>query len=67
MFERASKKLGLNQAIFLSGNFSRTNQDQGSYEELKKLSPEEIELLLKKGVLGLIKDQGDQKEDEDID
>ncbi len=31
------------------------------------MSPEEIELLLKKGVLGLIRDQGEQKEDENID
>lgn len=58
MFERASKKLGLNQAIFLSGNFSKTSQDQGTHEELKRLTPEEIELLLKKGVLGLLRDQG---------
>lgn len=30
MFERASKKLGLNQAIFLSGNFSKGALESGS-------------------------------------
>ena len=57
MFERATKKRGLDQAIFLSGDFSQTNgQDFNEKDEMKKLKPEEIELLLKKGMLGLFDD-----------
>lgn len=58
MFERATKKRGLDQAIFLSGDFSQNkNNDLTDKEEMKKLRPEEIELLLKKGMLGLLEQQ----------
>ena len=55
MFERASKlgilsrKLGLDQAIFMGGAFQ--NQEENTN---KKLSKEEIEMLLKKGIIGFI-------------
>lgn len=55
MFERATKKRGLDQAIFLSGDFSQLkNNEYNEKDEMKKLKPEEIELLLKKGMLGLL-------------
>lgn len=54
MFERATKKRGLDQAIFLSGDFAQNKNDTTEKEEMKKLKPEEIELLLKKGMLGLL-------------
>lgn len=60
MFQRSSKKLGLNQAIFLSGNFAQSKQDPLQADDLKKIKPEEIELLLKKGVLGFL-DQNEQQ------
>ena len=54
MFERASKKLGLDQAIFLGGAFQNQDDDKN-----KKLSKNEIEVLLKKGILGFLdEDQG---------
>jgi len=61
MFQRASKKLGLDQAIFLNGSFAKAGVKtektvpgnsiniQGKY-----FSKQEVELLLKKGIVGLI-------------
>ena len=58
MFERASKKLGLDQAIFMGGAFQHTKDDPLAEEDnLKKLNKNEIETLLKKGIMGLIEDQ----------
>jgi len=58
MFERATKKLGLDQAIFMGGDFKQTNLDNGDQSVLvnysKKLSKQDMEILLKKGSLGLL-------------
>ena len=59
MLERATKKLGLDQAIFLGGAFQSTGMDMkkdAENENNKKMSKQEIETLLKKGILGLIED-----------
>ena len=65
MYERAIKKLGLDQAIFLGGNFKSTAdlQDtarqisEGAIGEDKKLNKQEMETLLKKGILGLMEEE----------
>ena len=59
MFERASKKLGQDQAIFMGGAFQSTGKDgEGKLinedHNLKKLNKNEIELLLKKGIMGSV-------------
>ena len=64
MFERATKKLGLDQAIFMGGDYQSTDQPSLllSQNQLincttntsKKISNNEIEMLLKKGILGLL-------------
>lgn len=51
MFERATRKLGLDQAIFMGGAFKRPD-DQ--LPENRKLTKQEVEILLKKGILGLV-------------
>lgn len=67
MLERATKKLGLDQAIFLGGAFQSTGLEgkklDGSGGKIglldandKKMSKQEIEILLKKGILGLIEE-----------
>ena len=80
MLERATKKLGLDQAIFLGGAFQSTgiemkNIDGSIYKSNldtndKKMSKVEIEILLKKGILGLIEDNDQQTQafmEEDIE
>lgn len=54
MFERASKKLGLDQAILLAGNYAAKASEGIKSEDFTKLKPEEIETLLKKGMIGLL-------------
>ena len=69
MFERASKKLGLDQAIFLGGNFKSTGAS-GDDKDEKKMNKQEMETLLKKGILGFINDDdtgAKQFEEKDID
>lgn len=61
MFERASKKLGLDQAIFLGGTFSSTNKEGSGKPKLNK---NEIETLLKRGLLGFINQEGEGKSSE---
>lgn len=53
MFAKASKKLGLDQAIFLGNTFSK-EKDKNEENDFKKFKPEELDLLLKKGILGLL-------------
>lgn len=65
MFERAARKLGLDQAIFIDGTFKTTkNEDdhderrQGKKEKTNrgdknKLSKDELETLLRRGMIGL--------------
>ena len=68
MFERASKKLGLDQAIFLGGAFNQTTKQKGEDDNLKKLSKNEIEILLKKGIMGFLEDEDeDAQANQDID
>lgn len=51
MFRVASRKLGMDKALF-SGDFFKQNKESTDIEE--HLSKEEVEMLLKKGVLGFI-------------
>jgi SNF2 family DNA or RNA helicase len=61
MFDKASKKLGLDQAIFLGGNFTN-NKDAEEGKDQKKLSKQEMEILLKKGIMGLIEEGNEGQE-----
>lgn len=55
MFERASKKLGLDQAILLASNYAPKGGSEGTKtDDFTKLKPDEIELLLRKGMIGLL-------------
>ena len=81
MLERATKKLGLDQAIFLGGAFQSTgielknidgtiNKTGFDVNDNKKMSKQEIETLLKKGILGLIEESNLETKafmEEDID
>ena len=68
MFERASKKLGLDQAIFLGGAFHQTAGKRAEDDQMKKLNKSEIETLLKKGVMGFLDgDQQNEQAMQDID
>jgi chromodomain-helicase-DNA-binding protein 7 len=68
MFERASKKLGLDQAIFLGGAFHSTSKTENEDGNLKKLNKNEIEILLKKGIMGLLdNDTETDQAEQDID
>ena len=54
MFQIASKKLGLDKAIFTGATF----KSMGEFNEAEKqLSKDEIEMLLKKGIIGFLEDQ----------
>ena len=57
MFERATQKLGLDKAIFIGGNFKET----GETATENKISKEEMETLLKRGILGFI--DGDENQE----
>ncbi len=55
MFQISSKKLGLDKAVFMGECFKTS----GEFNEAEKqMSKEEIETLLKKGVLGFLENQG---------
>lgn len=72
MFERASKKLGMEQALFSKGAFNQTDEDFGAFNlrgltELKQDS-KEIENLLKYGAYAFIDDENDEQvNNKDID
>lgn len=55
MFERATRKLGLDQAIFMTGAFKLA--DDFAVTQEKKLTKHEIETLLRKGILGLVQSE----------
>ena len=57
MFERASKKLGLDQAVFLTSSFGTAKDEKNKGEELTKLNSKEVELLLRKGMIGLLDEE----------
>ena len=50
MFDRASKKLGMEQALFQKGAFGVSDQ------EVAKVDPSEVEKLLKYGVYAFLDD-----------
>jgi chromodomain-helicase-DNA-binding protein 7 len=58
MFERATRKLGLDQAIFMGGAFKRPEEQ---LPEQRKLTKQEVEILLKKGILGLVGNEGQNR------
>lgn len=69
MFERATKKLGLDQAIFMSGEFKSAQlgeMDESRFNNNRKLTKAETELLLKKGSLGLLEQQIQDSDDKGI-
>lgn len=66
MFERAARKLGLDQAIFIDGTFKTTKNDEEDEKtgrhpkkektqrgDKNKLSKDELETLLRRGMIGL--------------
>ena len=61
MFERSSKKLGLDQAIFMGGAFDQTRTEEQAANNSGKLKKEEIETLLKQGLIGFLKDGQEQE------
>ncbi|EGR27208.1 myb domain protein [Ichthyophthirius multifiliis] len=63
MFERASKKLGIDQAVFMGGEFKRNN---GENNNNKKMEKEQIETLLKKGIIGLLNEEEEIKKSNDF-
>ena len=54
MFDRASKKLGMEQALFQKGAF-HDKEEQGD-NELTRINPEEVERLLKYGAYAFLDD-----------
>lgn len=59
MFQMSSKKLGLDKAIFTGDTF----KSMGDFDEAEKqLTKDEIELLLKKGVIGFLDNQMNEEE-----
>ncbi|CAD8205649.1 unnamed protein product [Paramecium pentaurelia] len=74
MFERAFAKLGLDQAIFMNGEFKSANLNQANSvvnpnpdQNNRKLSKKELEILLKQGSLGLLEHFGQESIDQNID
>jgi len=66
MFERATKKLGLGQAIFMGGEFKSTGNSVGTgsgnvKDDGKRLGKTEVESLLKRGILGLMNEEEENK------
>ena len=58
MFDRASKKLGMEQALFQKGAFG-VSEDAN---ELNKVDPAEVEKLLKYGVYAFLDEEQDGSE-----
>ena len=52
MFERASKKLGMEQALFQKGAFHDQTSEEG--QDVTKINPEEIEKLLRFGAYAFL-------------
>ena len=59
MFDRASKKLGMEQALFQKGAFHDKETEEGA--DLNKINPEEIEKLLKYGAYAFLDDDGEDE------
>jgi chromodomain-helicase-DNA-binding protein 7 len=56
MFELSSKKLGLEKAVFAGGGF------KAGEEEERGLGKDEVEMLLKKGIVGFLATEGEGDE-----
>jgi len=54
MFDRASKKLGMEQALFQKGAFGDSDQNNN---DVTKINPEEVEKLLKYGVYAFMDEE----------
>jgi len=68
MFERASKKLGLDKAVFSTGAFSKVDGD--SFKFTKQSDKDELELLLRKGAYAILDNDDENARaymEEDID
>ncbi|KAM3144240.1 hypothetical protein pb186bvf_003702 [Paramecium bursaria] len=65
MFERAIKKLGLDQAIFMGGQFKQ--HEKQLIKTDKKFSKQEMEVLLKNGIIGLITNDNEDFYEQNID
>ena len=68
MFKIASKKLGMDKAIF-NGDFFKTSKVTAGAQFEQAMSKTEIQTLLKKGVLGFLENGVNQEEyfKQDID
>ena len=62
MFDRASKKLGMEQALFQKGAFHDQATEEG--QDMNKINPEEIEKLLKYGAYAFLGEEEDQDEED---
>lgn len=62
MFDKASKKLGMENAVFQKGAFGIDDDEQATDS---KMSKEDIEKLLRQGAFAFLND-GDGEETEDI-
>ncbi|CAI2362631.1 unnamed protein product [Moneuplotes crassus] len=63
MFKRASKKLGMEQAIFSKGDFTDENfSNTGNFNEIKN-NPNEVENLLKHGAYAFLNEENDKEND----
>ena len=68
MFQRASKKLGMEQAIFAKGAFNHEKVSSGGNIGQLKNDQKEVEDLLKYGAYAFLnEDNGKQKEIQDLD
>ena len=60
MFDRASKKLGMEQALFQKGAFGDTENGQ---QDMDKVNPEEVEKLLKFGAYAFLNNEDADDDD----
>jgi hypothetical protein len=65
MFDRASKKLGMEQALFQKGAFADSSDSKAN--DLSKMAPQEIENLLKYGAYAFLDPDGNDDEDDNKD
>ena len=61
MFDRASKKLGMEQALFQKGAFADSSDSKAN--DLAKMAPQEIENLLKYGAYAFLDPDGDDEDE----
>lgn len=64
MFDKASRKLGMEQALFQKGAFG--HDETMDIAEDKKASPEEIENLLRFGAFAFLDNDEDEEKDSNI-